>query len=789
MKRIILAVLLFVYATLSFAQTGEIHGRVVDASTEEPLANANVLVLNDTKGTTTDKNGEFILLKLEPGEYTLKISYIGYKTVTRTCQTGAKSFINIPLDFNILSGEQVVVSGNRHEKKIAEIAQPIETINAIQILETAPRTVSDILNKEAGLTMVQDGIWGSYISIRGLSRNNIVTLIDGNRIDTATDLAAGLSMLDINDVQQIEVIKGASSSLYGTGAVGGVVNIITKDGWYEDRFYTRINVNSGFQSVNNSRNARIGLQLGARKWYVKMSAMQRKADNINTPEGILNNSQYNDENFSIRAGFMPFQHHEIKINAQRYYAKDVGIPGGYPLFPSAAEVRYPREKRELLSAEYIFHDHILPRITLKYFIQNILRDVENIPHTVKSVPAADGQPAKNLNVLRVTPAATHYTQGLLLQTDWALNRYNYLVAGIEAWQKQLDSHREKSIRIDVLDSVDGSIMKTIDQVIGEQPLPESVYRNLGVFIQDETNLINDKFLITLGGRYDKIFVANEAAFNPLYTVVDGVKNGTPANQTVLWEKTKENDRSWSGNIGLLYKATGILNFTLNAARSFRSPYLEERYQYIDLGNLVKIGDPNLEPESGTFIDLGLRILHTKLSFYSNIFYYRLKNLVVEVPSTYEGRAALKKANVGSAELYGADFKAEYILNLLTFYANAAYVYGKDTFFDTSLPFLPPLNGRIGIRLPVADICRINFSATLYADQNRISDGEFRTPGYTYFDLYISTRLINMFGAEGRLSFGLENMLNRAYRNHLSTNRGSISVEPGRNITVGFSIER
>ncbi len=789
MHKIFMTILLIAFTAISFARSDTIQGHVYDANTREPLSGANVSLPGYHRGTTTDQNGHFLVSQLKSGKYTLEISFIGYKTVTRNVDTEKVTAVKIPLEPDILSGEQVVVSGSRHEKKIAEIAQPVETVNDIQISQIAPRTVSDILDKKAGLTMVRDGIWGSYISIRGLSRNNIVTLIDGNRVDTATDLAAGLSMLDMNDVRQIEVVKGAASALYGSGAVGGIVNIITKDGWYGDQFYTKTNLSSGFQSVNSSRNARIGLQMGAKSWYVKMSVMQRKAKDVHTPEGVLGNSQYNDENMSIRAGIKPSKYHEFKINAQRYYAKDVGIPGGYPLFPAVADVRYPREKRDLLSVKYIFNNLVLPRITVKYFIQNILRDVENIPHAVKNIPAVNGQPPKNINVLKVTPGATHYTQGVLLQSDWAFNQHHYLVAGIDAWQKRLDSHREKNMRIEILDPADGTVKKNVSQIVGEQPLPESYYRNLGVFVQDEIDIFPEKFQLLLGGRFDKILVENEPAFDPLYTVVDGVRETSPANQKTLWESTKENDQSWSGNLGMLYKPVKSINFSLNLARSFRSPYLEERYQYIDLGNIVKIGDPDLDPETGTFTDVGIRVFFHNFTLYGNVFYNRLKNLVVDVPATWEGRSALQKANVGSAELYGLDFKTEYTIKMLTVYANGAYVIGKDIYSDTPLPLLPPFNGRIGCRAPVADVFQLDFSATLYADQDRIVDWEVRTPGYSYLDLYLSTRPLNIFSARGRLFFGLENILDRAYRNHLSTNRGSVTVEPGRNLTIGFSLER
>ena len=99
-------------------------------------------------------------------------------------------------------------------------------------------SLSNVLASEPGIAMGSDGVWSTSINIRGLSENRLVTLIDGNRIETATDLTASLSMVDVNDIERVEVIKGAQSSLYGTGAMGGIVNIITKDGHFSGKPYS-----------------------------------------------------------------------------------------------------------------------------------------------------------------------------------------------------------------------------------------------------------------------------------------------------------------------------------------------------------------------------------------------------------------------------------------------------------------------------------------------------------------------------------------------------------------------
>ncbi|MDZ7346063.1 MAG: TonB-dependent receptor, partial [candidate division KSB1 bacterium] len=383
---------------------------------------------------------------------------------------------------------------------------------------------------------------------------------------------------------------------------------------------------------------------------------------------------------------------------------------------------------------------------------------------------------------------THKTDGVLLQSDWVLGN-DHLIAGVDAWQKRLDSIRDRVVRIDVLNP-QGQVAKSISQITVERPIPVATYRSVGLFAQNEfPNVLNNRLKLTLGGRVDKIFVDNDAAMQPLYQVVDGVRNDAPAGQFPLWSAQKVENFSWSGNLSLLYHVSRSVDLTATAARSFRSPYLEERYQYIDQGNLVKIGDPQLKPERGLFADVGVRFYHGEASLSANAFINRIQDMVVEAPAIYEGRQALKKTNVGSAELYGFDFQMNAPLTRsLRATAGAAYVHGQDTYLDEPLPLIPPASARAGLEAALGRLATVELVATVYGDQKRIASWERGTPGSAVFDLYVSSMPIRFGGLRSRLFVSVENLLDRAYRNHLATNRGSITVEPGRNIILRLQSE-
>ncbi len=782
MRKLIFFILL---STMSYAQTGSLTGNIVDKNSKSLLQGANINIEDSDIFTTSDNNGHYILKEIPVGNQKLIVSFIGYKNLE--LNINIESNTTKQLDFQLTQTtiplSEVEVSITKTSKKLKDISLPISLVQEEKIKKTLSSNIADVLQNEAGISMSNDGAWGKYVTIRGMTRNNIALLVDGNRISTATNLAAGLSMFDINDIQRIETVKGGVSSLYGSGATGGAINIITKDGWYEDEFYTKSSFTTGINTVNNQNLGHLSLYTGAKKWYLKLSGMMRNAGNLQTPSGILKNSQYSDNNISFKSGFKPFDTHEIKINYQRYFGKDIGLPGGYPLFPDNAIVTYPEEKRELFSIKYTKKElfSILPKLSFKYFRQDIFRDVENIPGTVKHAGN------KEIHVQKVLPNAMHETHGFQIQSDWSFSHNNHLIAGIDGWQKKMDSRREKHLKINILND-EGTTINTINQIIGERPVPLATYKTAGIYMNDEFHAIEDKFIINVGGRYDLINIISDEVLNPVYQIVNGVRNDTPANQVILWKKGDDLDFSWSGNLGLLYRPLQFMDITLTLGKSFRSPTIEERYNFIDLGSIVKIGDPELNSEESIFGDFGLRLRSSRFQFGGNIFINRLENLVMEKEDTFEGRNALKYANIGKAQLYGFDLQTSYILtDNITLSGNIAYVIGEDTYNNVPLAYISPLNGQFNIVYDFMNKLNLSLTTNIFSKQTRTADWEQDTDGYIYFDFYMHSNIINCFGIDNEFYFGIENIGNTEYRNHLATNRGDINVEPGRNFSFRWQI--
>lgn len=748
-----IVIILFSLSFNIFGQNCKVYGII---NSNNPLANVNITIHELNVSTISDENGKYELTNLPNKTLTILFSHMGYSQIRKEIQllNDQNYELNIFMEEIIIELNEAEVISSKNEQQIKEISFPIELVSKSKLSYSNQATISDILKNESGVSLVKDSPWGTAINIRGLSKQNIVYLIDGNRIETSTNIAAGLSLINLNDIQSIEVVKGGLSSLYGTGATGGVVNIISKEIEFNNRNTLFSKVNSTYNSVNNSSINSVDVNYASSNLTAKINGTIRRADDTDTPNGKLNNSSYNDESFNLSVKYSPFMNVITNVEYQKFSAFDVGIPGGSP-FPSSATAKYKYAKREMISGSIILNDisKYLIKSNIKYYHQNIDRSVEIRPNAIATS----------------APKAVHITNGLTLQTDWGLWNNNYLVAGIDYWQRAYDGIRTTT--------------NSAQNIVRfDKPIPDSKFESIGMFVQDELKVYKDKIKLFLSGRYDIINISNEETINPLYTLKDGIEIPTAKIDNASFMGQKERNKSISGGFGAIYKLTKEYDFTFNTGYNFRSSSLEERYQFIDLGGIVYFGNPNLKPEEGIFLDAGFRIWKDKLNFRFNTFLNTFSNLVQDVSVIPD--SIYQKQNIGEARLYGFDLSFDYNFysNYLTYF-KLAYVRGEDILENSNLPEIPPFNGILGFKIPIGKIVNIDLSSTFAFDQNNIAEGESNTKGYVYFDVSLLSNdyVVNFMNL--KVIAGIQNIFNKEYREHLSTYRGIKMYEPGRNLFV------
>ncbi len=781
---------LFVILILLFSQSfGQISGRVTDAVTGEALAGAHVILYQlpgaiPVDQAVTGREGGFIFTGYYGNSVDVFVSYIGYRIFhSLIINATIPEHLDIRLQPSAVPVGEVTVSTTRRHQSQRELAIPMSIVTDKTIDRIAGFTAPEMLRNEPGINLARDGIWATSMNIRGLSEQRIITLIDGNRVETATDIAAGMAMIDVNDIDRIEVIKGASSSLYGTGAMGGVVNIITKDGHYNDGFYTDGNLSAMYQGVNRLHSENASLTAGNKRWYLRIGGTNQKAGNAMTPKGELANSQFRDKSLSLKFALKPLINHELKLNYQRYDARDVGIPGG-TVFPEQAIATYPKEIRDMFSAHYkiTLRSKVFRDVGIKYFHQYILRDV-----LLKPSPA-----------ISISPKGHHTTDGIQLQSSITPVKAHSMIAGIDLWQRRLTTSRIK----DIYQPVPGYPDSLSHIIRGEIPIPSSRYASGGVFIQDEFTAYGDKLKITLGGRLDLINIQNDRAVDPEYLIINGHSQDPIPGQRITFRENNVYNGSWSANLGLLFHAATNVDLAFSFARAFRSPSIEERYKYIDLAALgkVEIGKPGLKPEDGYFADLGIRFWRDKFHLSLDGFINSMTNLIVSMPGTaiynytndparQDTVSALINTNVNKAVLYGYDmnFSAALYRGFVLF-GSSAWVRGiNQTDGGANLPLIPPLSGRAGARYEYPKWFGAEAACNLTAGQDRTVEGEIPTTGYATWDLRLYSKPFGFDFAMFQIYAGIENIFDRAYINFLSTNRGLIKYEPGRNVYVRMNV--
>jgi len=724
----------------------------------------------------------------------MKINFLKAGIVALAMSAGASNAQTLQPSENdtVVKIEDVVVSSLKVERKISDAPISIAIVNSLKFEKRTVFTVADGLADEPGVFMGGDGVWSKNVNVRGLGEERLVTMVDGNRIETATDLTASLSMIDPNDIDRVEVIKGAQSVLYGSGAMGGIVNVITKDGNFADELYVNGNVLVGLASVNASNSEYLNVNVGDKKWYVKVNAGRGFGNDIKTPKGYIKNSGYEMNNISARAGFKPAVNHIIKLNFQHNWSKNVGIPGG-AAFTAAATAKYKDINRTLFNANYEVKDlsYVFTSLKITGFVQNIIRDVEMNPNTTTQKVLPNGNIQVTVPTL-VTPKGTHLTFGGNAQGTFEFSDKNTMIAGVDVWRRNITGDRTKYITVTVFDTL-GNVLKTNNIERGESPLPKASFTSAGVFVQDEMRFFANRLNITVGGRIDGIFVENEECHDVDYIITNGTMNDHPAGQRITFEKGKKKDVSWSANIGAIYKITNKFHLVLTGARSYRSPSLEERFKYIDLTSKVRLGNPDLKSEDGISGDIGVRFWGDKVNVQVSGFINRINNMVVErdgvfVYQTTDGATdtlpALILDNVGKALLYGVDLSFNYhIINGLSVFGSGSYTMGFDRENDSYLPNIPPMKGVLGVSYTYAKFGTISVEVTGVGEKHLIAEHEKPTSAYGRLDIALNSRVLKAGKVGFQFFGGIENVTNEAYTNFFSTNRSDINYEPGRNFYI------
>jgi len=325
----------------------------------EPIAGANIYLEGTVLGTASNADGSFTISNVPEGHYTLIISFIGFQQETIPLPVENS---DIDLEIIILQNlpfqsQPIVSTASRHNQNFQDVPASIANINAIQISERNSTTVAEALKYTSGINLTGDqiNIRGSNGYSRGVG-SRVLMLVDGVPYVAGDTQGLVFEALTMNEIESIEIVKGSGSALYGSGAIGGVINVITKPireqsdiylklygGLYDDPFHDkwqwsdRTRFLNGIKAGYSKKFNKLGLRFGVARdeddsyrkndWSKRLNFSGKVQYDFSPFDRLTVNGNYMDQK---RGNFLYWQNldnalipaegqEDERVNAQRYY--------------------------------------------------------------------------------------------------------------------------------------------------------------------------------------------------------------------------------------------------------------------------------------------------------------------------------------------------------------------------------------------------------------------------------------------------------------------------------------
>ncbi len=617
-------------ATPVLSQNATLSGRVADVD-GDALIGANVIVQGTVLGSATDRNGRFQITRIPPGTHTIVCSMIGYEKQSIELRFGAgeNAERNFTLPETTLQTGVVTVTAGKHAQSFEEIPVSVATMDGRSIEARGIETLDNALRKISGVNIAEDqvNIRGSSGYSRALG-SRVLLLVDGAPVLAGDAGEIKFDVVPMFSVDRIEVVKGAGSALYGSSALGGVINVITREprsrvarirlssGFWDDPYYEEWKWWGSSPRWRNSVDAQYGNVHGAFSYLLSAGA--------SNDQGFRQNDDHVQWNLNGRGWYKisPEENLSVSINhssRQRgnwVYWRDLSHalqpPAATDLSESLVSVKTQ------VSAQYrqVHGARFASSLRINLYRTSYETSSDTSDFTFR--PSDQTQ-------------STAWLFGAEWQGTYTIARDNLLTFGADADYTTVDS-------------------RTYGQRSGWSG---------ALYAQDEIAL-NSDWHLSAGARFD-------------LTTVD----------------TLDADMQVNPRLGLTYQPweQGVLRAAYGWG--FRSPSIAERYATASAGGILTKPNPDLKAERSTSYELGFKqLLPFALTFDAAVFWNEYENLVEPKIDPADGRIFFRNITQARIQGYELSLDARPLGDLLHLSAGYTYLYPRDLSTNSILKYRP-----------------------------------------------------------------------------------------------------
>ena len=727
---------LVVFAASALGQTGSLAGRVVSAE-GNPTPDARVELLELRRQSPVDADGRFRFDAVPIGSYLVQATSprFGDSVARVIVSAGAEQTVTLSLE-RAVHREQIVVSASAEARRPEEVVQPVQVLSDQELQEQTSMTIGDTLSSQPGITATTFGPGASRPVIRGLGGDRVRMLENGIGVGDASGTSPDHAVsTEVLGADRIEVIRGPATLLYGSSAIGGVVNVIDEripdhipaapvSGDVELRGATNANERGGAASVTGG--------LGPFAWHVGGS--KRKTDDYEIPGFARVEPEPGDEKGVVKNTFIDSD----------------SLTGGLSFVGTAG----------FLGASYTgFNTNYGSAAEEEVHIEMKQRRLD--------VRGEITQPFAFLRGLKARFGSTRYEHTEFEGAETGTIFKN------DSWEARLEAPQRA---IGALEGSFGFQVGSRDfQAIGEEAfVPKTKTDTWAGFAVEELALTN-AFRMQVGGRYEKQDVTADFTDFPTESPI--------------------HDRSFnglSGSLGFVWTVAPNTALALSVSRSIKLPNAEELFANGPhvATNAFEIGDPTLDKERSWGGDLSFRQTAGRVTGSITVFANRFDGFIFEqVTGDVQDDLTVIRFTQRDAEFTGGELHTDIELlhahpHHLSLELTADYVRAKLRDTGEPLPRIPPLRFGGAIRYQGQALWGLAGVRHVWK-QDRISEFETPTDGYTMLEAAVGCRFF-FGGVVNDVILRGVNLTDEEARNHVSFLK-DVAPLPGRDVSLSYRL--